>query len=83
MNARVVNPTSITAAENLRHKRQTSSDTFEEAILPMDDVYVQHRYDFFPGPKKRYEGIRSPLETPVIQLRGQRLSFYITDRDNV
>lgn len=78
LNARVVNPTSITTSENTRHKRLTSADMFEEAILPMDNVYVQHKYSVFPGPRKRYEEIRSP---PVIQLHGQRLSSYITDQD--
>lgn len=67
LNARVRNSTSINASEYNHKKRLESTDTFEEAILPMDNVYVQHKYSNFSGPRMRYEETPSPLETPVVR----------------
>lgn len=44
-------------SENIYHERQTSVDSFEEAILPMDNVYVQHKHNLFSGSEKRHEEI--------------------------
>ena len=57
LNARVLNRTSMIQSENIYHERQTSVDSFEEAILPMDNVYVQHKHNLFSGSGKRYEEI--------------------------
>ena len=55
LNARVLRRTSVFPSENIYHNQQTSVDSFEEAILPMDNVYVQHRYNLFSGSGKTYE----------------------------
>lgn len=63
----VLNSSSVIAVESTGHRRESSADTFEEAILPMDNVYVQHKYSVFPETRKNCEEIRSPLESPVVR----------------
>ena len=60
---------SVIEIENAGHRRKNSADTFEEAILPMDNVYVQHKYSVLPETGKTYEDIEipSPLESPVVR----------------
>ncbi|CAF9934782.1 MAG: hypothetical protein ALECFALPRED_006087 [Alectoria fallacina] len=81
LNARVMSSTRIIASENTHHKRQTSAATFEEAILPMDNVHVQHKYSVVPGTRQRYEEMQSPLEIPFVRLLGRQLQSYIVNQD--
>ncbi|CAD6588374.1 MAG: hypothetical protein ASARMPRED_003539 [Alectoria sarmentosa] len=81
LNARVMSSTRIIASENTHHKRQTSAATFEEAILPMDNVHIQHKYSVVSGPRQRYEDMQSSLEIPVVRLHGHHLPSYIVNQD--
>ncbi|CAF9933431.1 hypothetical protein IMSHALPRED_009356 [Imshaugia aleurites] len=81
LNARVVNSTPIAATSDMHHKRQISTDTFDEAILPMDDVYIQHEHSVLSGPSKRYDETQSQLKTPTFRPYSHRFSSYIRNYD--
>lgn len=81
LNARVLSSTSIIPSRDIHIERQSSADTFEEAILPMDNVYVQHKYNHAPGSRMRHEEIQSPLESPAIRPHDHWLPLYTEIQD--
>ena len=76
LEARLVHPASITASEQTRRQRHTSTVTFEEAILPMHNTHPQHRYSILSGPIETYEEIRAALESPVHRIHNHQSPSY-------
>ena len=81
LEARLVHPDSITASEQTRRQRHTSTATFEEAILPMHNAYPQNSYSTLSGPIETYEEVRAALESPVHRLHNHQLPSYAITRN--